>query len=150
MPDSRASPSGWTTIQQRTLMRLRIASFAFALGALAALGAPATSAARLHLALSRAEPAANDTIPASPAAIRLFFTETVKASGVTIRLTGSDSTALALGAVTVDTGARKPAVASVTNALRAGTYLVAWRALAADGHPVTGNYRFTVRAADTH
>lgn len=108
--------------------------------------ATAATVTRFHLALSRAEPRINDTVTTSPAAIKLWFTESVQAAAVSVRLTGPQDHAIALSAVAVDTAAKSPAIVKVTEALAPGTYKVAWRALAGDGHPGTGFFVFAIRA----
>jgi methionine-rich copper-binding protein CopC len=138
-------------------MNARTRSFlvrASALGAVVAgsfiFAAHATSAsaavARFHLALTKAEPKANDTVATSPTAIKLYFTESVKASATTVRVTGADAKIVAIGPVTVDTAAKAPAVVAVKQALAPGKYTVAWKVIGADGHPAEGTFAFTFRA----
>jgi len=112
-----------------------------------AAAATLSRAARFHLALSRAEPGVNDTVKTSPPAIRLWFTESVEAASTAVRVTGPLDQAVAIGAVTVDAAPKAPAVVSVGETLKPGTYTVAWKAMASDGHPSSGKFTFTLRAA---
>jgi methionine-rich copper-binding protein CopC len=127
----------------RTLAVAAVAgSFAFAVRATTASAA----VARFHLALSKAEPKANDTVATSPAAIKLYFTESVKAAATSVRVTGADAKVVTIGPVTVDTAAKAPAVVAVKQALTPGKYTVAWKVVGADGHPMEGTFAFTFRA----
>jgi methionine-rich copper-binding protein CopC len=99
--------------------------------------------------LKRAEPGVNDTIVASPKAIKLWFTESVGAASTSVRVTGPSDQTVAVGAVTVDEAPLSPAVVSVLATLAAGTYLVEWRAMAADGHPSGGKFSFVLRSAES-
>lgn len=107
----------------------------------------ASNVARFHLELSKAEPRKNDTLTVSPAAIKLWFSESVQPKAVSVRLTNPQRHAVALGTVTVDSAAKSPAVVTVPDSLAPGTYWVAWHALASDGHPGSGSFSFTIRAA---
>jgi methionine-rich copper-binding protein CopC len=98
-----------------------------------------------HLALKRAEPGINDTLTASPAAVKLWFTQSVQAASTAMRVTAADGRVIQTGPITVDTARLSPAVAVVSEQLPAGTYTVAWKTMAADGHAISGKYSFTVR-----
>jgi methionine-rich copper-binding protein CopC len=107
--------------------------------------------AGMHLGLKRAEPGANDTVSASPATLKLWFTQSVQAAGTSLRVTGAADHIVAIGDVSVEKAELSPAVVKVNETLKPGTYVVAWRTMAADGHPATGKFSFTVRAAtETH
>lgn len=100
-----------------------------------------------HLGLKRSEPGANDTLSVSPPAVKLWFTQSVQAGSTSIRLTASDNRVIRTGPVTVAAAALSPAVAKVSETLRAGRYTLAWKTMSADGHPTSGKFTFTVRAA---
>ena len=110
-----------------------------------AIAAPAPALVRFHLALSKSEPAANDTL-ASPKAIRLWFTETVKVAQTGIQVTGPDKKLVPTTAITIAADAKSPAVAEIMQMLKAGVYTVDWKTMADDGHPSKGTFRFTVGA----
>lgn len=108
-----------------------------------AVAAPAPEMVRFHLALSKSEPAKNDTV-ASPKAIKLWFSQTVKATGTGVQITAPDKHVVATGAITIGTEAKAPAVAEIKETLKPGTYTVEWKTLAEDGHPNKGTFAFTV------
>ncbi|MEP6833523.1 MAG: copper resistance protein CopC [Gemmatimonas sp.] len=129
----------------------RRAAFAVALTVLPALfvvrntaaAAPLPTVARFHLALSKSEPAANDTT-ASPKAIKLWFTETVTVAATRVQVTGPDKKIVATGPITIAAAAKSPAVAEIKETLKPGAYAVEWKTLADDGHPSKGTFVFTV------
>jgi copper transport protein len=129
----------------------RRAAVAVALTAMSALvpvrhDALAADVARFHLELIRAEPAKGDTVSTSPAELKLWFSESVQPKAVSVRLSSPQRKLVVLGAVTVDSLPKSPAVVTVPTTLEPGTYWVAWHALASDGHPGSGSFSFTVRA----
>ncbi len=111
---------------------------------LAAAGMALPAAALMHLRLERAEPRANETVAAAPAAVRLWFSQPAEAAVTRVRVVGPAG-AVALGAVT--RGADGALGAAVRGRMPAGAYQVEWRTMAADGHAVGGRYAFRVGAA---
>lgn len=135
---------------------LAVAVAATAFGAIVATGHRADAAnvptrspsvARRHLALVKSEPAKNDTLTANPKAIKLWFTETVQAAATSIRLTGPANHNVVLAPLTVDAAPKSPAVVMLKDALTPGTYTVAWKTMADDGHPTNGTFTFTFKPA---
>jgi methionine-rich copper-binding protein CopC len=91
-----------------------------------------------HTTLTAAVPAKGSKVP-SPARIKLTFAEAVRFPGIVVldakgghhesgKATATDAT------VTEQVGGVLPP----------GVYTVGWRVVAEDGHPVTGDYKFTV------
>jgi methionine-rich copper-binding protein CopC len=78
----------------------------------------------------------------------LDFTEAPQAGSTAIRLVDASGTLLATGEAVQS--AQDPTVftSSLDRTLPAGAYSVAWRAMAADGHVLTEDFAFTVRAAE--
>lgn len=111
--------------------------------------AVAASALDFHLALSKAVPAADATVAVAPATIDLFFTQApqVRASGLSLTLMGGDE--VDVERVTADADDGKILHAKVAGEMAPGMYHVEWRAMAQDGHVVTGNYHFTLRPASS-
>ena len=134
------------TITRRALL---VAALAVVPGLLVmhdnAVAAPAATLVRFHLALSKSEPAANDTL-ASPNAIKLWFTEIVKAAETGVQITGPDKKLVPTAAITIAAAAKSPAVAGIKQTLKPGVYSVAWKTMADDGHPTRGTFVFTVGA----
>jgi len=101
-----------------------------------------------HAHLVRAEPAVNDTLAATPRAVRLWFSEPVELGLSRIKI-------VRIGGDTVKTGAlRHEGDASTTAALdlatppsAPGTYLVTYRVVSRDGHPTSGSYSFVLKDA---
>jgi len=97
-----------------------------------------------HLHLERSDPAADTVLRASPAAIRLWFSE--GASLPVTRLTLSSGAAtIATGKPTRAAGAGQPIVFPLAAPLAAGRYTVKWKTMSADGHAVSGTFAFTVQ-----
>lgn len=112
------------------------------LGALAAmLIAPGTAAA--HAYLVRTVPAASGVLDQAPGTVALTFDEAVEPRFAIVSVTDASGTQRATGAVH-----RAPANPDtiVTNVdhLQEGWYLVYWRAISVDGHPVQGAFTFAV------
>ncbi len=106
----------------------------------------AMSAARFHVALTKAEPGMNDTLTTSPTEIKLWFSEPVQAAVTGARLTGPGDRVVPVGAVRIAAAPKSPAVAAITGKLASGKYTVAWKTMdAEDGHPASGTFTFVVR-----
>jgi copper transport protein len=118
--------------------RVRLALVA---AAAAALALPA--AAEAHAYLVRTAPAASVTLNAPPAELSLTFSEAVAPRFAVVSVTDADGRQQAAGrprrspenADTLETPLRT---------LPQGWYLVYWRAISADGHPVRGAFTFAV------
>ena len=107
------------------------------------MGATAT-AASAHTELLKSNPADGSTLSSVPAVITLTFNEPVLDQGASIVAKAADGTAIRLDAVTVadaEVSAPWPSTANV------GRYTISWRAVADDGHPVTGSFAFTIAGA---
>jgi len=118
-----------------------IAAAAFAVGLLAssALAAP------FHLHLLKSSPEANATVAAAPDSIRLSFSQMPELKVTTVTVTGPGSASVALAPLA--SGDSATVVAGVKGKMSAGTYTVAWRTMAKDGHMARGTFAFTVAPA---
>ncbi|MCQ6273293.1 copper resistance protein CopC, partial [Pseudarthrobacter sp. R1] len=119
------------------------------LTAVAALLLPAAltaSPALAHDALSSTTPARDSVVTTAPETVSLTLTQPP-----------TDSASLNLSIITVTDGAgatvsdgtvsvEGPTLSTKTAAGSPGTYTVLWRAVSSDGHPIEGNYTFTVQA----
>ncbi|GAA4612632.1 hypothetical protein GCM10023195_54330 [Actinoallomurus liliacearum] len=118
---------------RRPFTRLAAAIAATAVGCL--LTAPPASA---HTTLVAAQPAKGAKV-SSPAQIKLTFAEAVRFPGVVV---------LDAKGGHHESGKAHAAGATVTEhvagVLPPGVYTVGWRVVSEDGHPVTGDYKFTV------
>lgn len=99
------------------------------------------SPASAHAELLSSDPADGSLLPVEPGEVTLRFSEDVdlQADGVRVLDAAGErvdaSAATASGAVVT---------APMGQALDDGTYVVAWRVVSADGHPVRGSFTFSV------
>ncbi|HEX8628594.1 MAG TPA: copper resistance CopC family protein [Catenuloplanes sp.] len=118
-----------------------------------AAGLLAAAAAALALVLATAGPAAADatlessspldgaTLDVAPQAVTLTFNEVVQARLATVALTDGTGATIAVAKAFAD---RATVIQPLPADLAAGRYTVAYRIVSADGHPVTGQVRFTL------
>ena len=132
-----------TPTRPRSPARPRRAAAAFVglvLVLLLAIAGPANA----HATLVAADPPDRARLDESPAQVRLTFSEQVSASLGGVRVVDHDGTR-------VDRGAVRAAGAEVTvdlaPSLPDGTYVVTYRVVSADGHPVRGSSVFAVGEA---
>jgi copper transport protein len=94
-----------------------------------------------HAVLVETSPADRAVLSAPPAAIVLTFSETIEP--VAVRLIDGK------GAAVTSASAAAGATLRLTPAapLARGTYIVSWRVISADAHPVAGAFQFAVGAA---
>lgn len=106
------------------------------------LAAPASA----HNSLVSSNPANEATVAQSPSGIELTFDQPVqKGNGLnTISVSGPDDTAWKTGTVEV---ASNVVSAPLDELGPAGGYRIAYRIVSADGHPVTGELKFTLANA---
>jgi methionine-rich copper-binding protein CopC len=121
----------------------RVSSYGAAVVVAALAGVLLTAApAAAHTSLTAAVPGKDSTV-ASPAQIKLTFADPVRFPGVVVLDTKGGHH---------ESGRPKAVDNQVTQqvagALPPGVYRVGWRVVAPDGHPVTGDYRFTVKGSE--
>lgn len=117
----------------------------WALGVIALIGV-SVSPVSAHSRLDRAEPAPNATMAASPAEIRIWFTQELTLSGNNLTVSDANGTQVDNIDAHVDQSDpdRKQLVVTTTP-LGSGTYTVTWTSSSAeDGHPATDAYTFTI------
>jgi copper transport protein len=111
--------------------------------AVAAIVTSAPASALAHASLLATAPAAQRVAPHAPGAVALTFSEPVEPRFAVISITDRKGRQLGEGAP-----ARAPAdprtVERPVERLRPGWYLVYWRVISADGHPVRGAFTFAV------
>ena len=98
----------------------------------------------LHLELESSSPAADATV-ASPSEIVLRFSQVPQDEATTVRLT-RDGGLVEVGEARPDDDDGSVIRVAVPDELGPGGYEVRWRTMAADGHVVRGDFRFSVRA----
>ncbi|MFI1332668.1 copper resistance protein CopC [Streptomyces sp. NPDC020845] len=114
----------------------------------AALVVPAAAAgqAAAHTGLDTSSPGANATLAGLPPRITLNFTDAMAEEYAKVAVTASDGTPVAAGRPRVD---GRTVTLPLKAGAPAGRYTVGYRVVSADGHPVSGSYPFTVKAADS-
>jgi copper resistance protein C len=112
-----------------------------ALGVVLLLLSPAAPASS-HTDLVSATPASGSTVDGAPAGVQLAFATPVQARLAQVVVSDAVGEDHVVGPVaSFDTR-----VEARVEGLRAGRYTVAYRVVAADGHPVVGRYAFVVAA----
>jgi copper transport protein len=106
-----------------------------------ALALPASAWA--HAALLRTVPVATKTVNVSPPAVRLTYSETIAARFAIVSVTDAAGRQVTSGAPTSAPGDPQTLVTPLHH-LPEGWYLVFWRVISADGHPVRGAFIFAV------
>jgi copper transport protein len=112
-----------------------------ALAAAAALALP--TAAWAHAALLHTVPVASRTINSSPPAVRLTYTEPIEPRFAIVSVTNAEARQVTVGEPTRAPGSPQTLVTPLRK-LPEGWYLVFWRVISADGHPVRGAFTFAV------
>ncbi len=101
-------------------------------------GAPASA----HASLVSTDPAEGAVVPEAPDVVTFTFNEPVSLAGDSIQAYDA-----AGEPVDVDASARDEVVtADLPDDLSDGTYVVAWRVVSSDGHPIAGSLTFHVGA----
>jgi copper transport protein len=114
------------------------------IGLLAALAVLlAQSPAAAHAALLRSSPGAGTTVPEAPSEVVLTFSEPISPVNDKIRIIGPDGERADRGTPSADGPTLR--IQLRDNAPR-GTYLVSYRVISADSHPVPGGFTFSVGA----
>jgi LPXTG-motif cell wall-anchored protein len=120
---------------------VKLFKFLFATGLLAlSLAAPPASA---HTALVSADPAVNSTIDILPLTVALTFAEELISIGNSNSISASDESGNELTS-------GEPEISGAVLSIKlagsevTGVIKVVYRAVAADGHVITGDYEFTV------
>ncbi|HEX2115883.1 MAG TPA: copper resistance protein CopC, partial [Alphaproteobacteria bacterium] len=99
--------------------------------------------AHSHAVLLESVPMQGATLEAAPQEIMLRFNEPV--APVALRLL--DAAGQSIELPPLDARADSTVRVALADALRAGTYLVSWRVVSADSHPIGGSFAFSVGAA---
>jgi copper transport protein len=121
-------------------LTVRLAAVVFV--ALAFIGVAAVPAFA-HAALEGTDPGAGAQVVRSPGAITLQYSESVEASLGAIRLYDAQGDRIDVGRPEHPDGRGNEVRSSVPD-LDDGSYVVTWRVISADSHPVRGAFTFTV------
>lgn len=114
-----------------------------ALGSLALSAAPAAA----HDELISASPAADESVEGIPAEVRLVFSGVLspEAGATAVDVVDGAGTSIADGAPVVEENTVTQALDAASGA--SGAIRVLWRVVSSDGHPISGEYTFSVAAA---
>jgi copper transport protein len=130
-------------VDRRRIRRLLAGAAGLLIGFFCVLLGPAGPASA-HAALVGTDPAGGSVVPDAPNKVTLTFSESVQLLSGKIQVLAPDGSRADQGDPTAD-GSR------VTIALRSGggkgTYLVSYRVISADSHPVGGSFTYSVGAA---
>ena len=109
--------------------------------AVSSLAMPATAWA--HAALLRTVPSASRTVNEAPPQVSLTYSEPVEPRFAIVSVTDATGRQVTAGAPQRASGAPQTLVTTLQR-VPEGWYLVFWRVISADGHPVRGAFTFAV------
>ncbi|HEX2578592.1 MAG TPA: copper resistance protein CopC [Aquihabitans sp.] len=121
-------------------MRVTVRLLGALLAALALALVPAGPASA-HAELSTSDPADGSVVDVAPSEVTIRFTEGVSVRPDGVRVLDGDGDRVDAGTATAS---GDTVVAPLDGALPDGGYVVAWRIVSADGHPVRGAFTFSV------
>jgi copper transport protein len=100
-----------------------------------------------HAELVSSEPAAGSQLDTAPDRVVLEFTEAVELTEDTVRVLDAEGRRIAIGDPEHPDGAGDAVAASLPGDLGDGAYVVAWRVVSSDSHPIGGAFTFRVGEA---
>jgi len=103
--------------------------------------------AEAHAVLEESSPGSGAVVATAPAKVVLRFDEAVTLLPTSLQVIGPDGRRVDDGAVGHDAGRDSTAAVGLAQATQEGTYLVSWRVVSADSHPVSGAFTFSVGRA---
>ena len=118
---------------------VRIASGAMLATALVLMAGPASA----HAVLEGSNPAPDAVVATAPTSVVLRFDEPVTLLPSSLQVLGPDGKRVDNGSVAHADGNTTTASVAIS-ARERGTYLVSWRVVSADSHPVSGAFDFSV------
>ena len=121
-----------------------LAGTMLALAAVLTVASPASA----HATLSSSSPSPGDLLTAAPTEVELRFDETVTTVPDSLRVLGPDGSRADTG-VTHRRGDGSTITVGLGDRLGQGTYLVSWRVVSADSHPVSGAFTFSIGTTST-
>ncbi len=130
-----------------TLVPGRLIVVAFLVAMAGAAGASVASAppAAAHAQVEGTSPSSGEQLASSPTTLSVRFDERVEVTFGALRLFTAQGRPLPVGSVR--RLAQDTAIQADVADLPTGGYLVAWRVVSGDGHPVQGAFTFTVGSA---
>lgn len=132
------------TVHAGMFARLRASGLAVSIVALVALTGTLAYAA-VHIRLESSMPAADEVLSAPPERFELRFSGPVNDALSVVVLTYPSGDSVSLDVSSPETDSR--ILVADTPPLEQGEHLVRWRTVSPDGHPVDGEFRFTLAGA---
>jgi methionine-rich copper-binding protein CopC len=121
-----------------------IVALSFAFGAALVTSVISAAPASAHTALVKTTPAGNAQLTKAPTQVVLEFNETVGSTFTTVVVTNAAGDSVSSGKLTVlDTKVTQP----LSPEMASGAYRIAYKVTSEDGHPVTGESKFTLTLA---
>lgn len=120
----------------RTARRVAVPFLLLGLLLVGPIGAPASG----HAALVDSDPEPDAAVPALPRSLELEFNEPI-GSSVEVAVTAPDGEPVVVSSIRADDRFVRADLAASTVS---GDYVVAYRVVSVDGHPVSGQYAVTV------
>lgn len=102
-----------------------------------------------HGSLKASTPAANSVVTTAVHQLRLDFSETPELAVTSVVLLGPDGQTVSALAPVYAPDSHRAIIVGLHDALPPGRYRVQWRMAGDDGHPVHGEYTFTVAGSTT-
>jgi copper transport protein len=121
--------------------RARIAGAALAAAALSCVLAGTASA---HAYLIKTSPVASGVLNSPPSSVALTYDEAVEPRFAVISVTNAAGTQETVGSVSRSSSNPDTLVVPLRPGLPGGWYLIYWRAISVDGHPVQGAFTYAV------
>ncbi|MCP1136455.1 copper resistance protein CopC [Paenibacillus polysaccharolyticus] len=100
--------------------------------------------ASAHAYIVKASPEENELLVTAPQRLTLEFNESLQTAFYDIKITGPDGNQADNGDVQIDSERPHILETGLKPGLADGTYLVNWKAVSADGHPISGAYVFHI------
>ncbi len=141
-PTARTLPGTSPRRPARPLHR-RVGALLGALATLLALMLAGATAASAHAALLSTDPAEGSIVQTAPTEVTLHFSEQVTLSPDDVRVFDPSGKQVTSGSTGHAGNDDTTAQVQLGSGLAQGTYTVAWRAISADTHPVSGAFTFS-------
>ncbi|MDJ1113451.1 copper resistance CopC family protein [Microbacterium dauci] len=126
-----------------TMRRLRAGLLGIALAAVAVVGVAAPASA--HDELIGSTPASGEQLDAAPVEVVLTYSAAIATEGAAVTVVDAEGTEWAAGEHVIETNTLSfPLKADMPEA----GYLIEWRVVSSDGHPISGTIPFAVGDAE--
>ncbi|MFL6116072.1 MAG: copper resistance CopC/CopD family protein [Catenulispora sp.] len=119
---------------------------AFLTAALCLWAVAAAPAASAHATVVATDPADGALLAAAPARVTITYSEAVELQLGALRVFAPDGSQVEAGSAEHLAGKPETASVPLKAGLKNGTYVVSWRVISADSHPVRGAWTFSVGA----